>query len=238
MLKRKRPSGRIIQTLNRTWFDIELQIQFKEIRSVRMRIDAQDGMVRISAPYQVSENQVFQFVESNLAWLQQKLGELQPKKKLRYQSGEEVMLWGTPHTLNMSQSLTKKRVFTDNGNIHLCVPNNTSPEENAQLLDALYRRELKQRMPDLLAKWQPVVGKEANDWGIRKMKTRWGTCNITEKRVWLSLILAEKPIECVEFVLVHELVHLHEKHHNQRFYDLMTQFMPDWEERERILLSS
>lgn len=202
-----------------------------------MRIDAQDGLVKLSAPYQLSEQQVFQFVQSNLAWLQQKLSELNPTPPLQYLTGEQVPLLGKIHTLEVQSGAAHKRAWiTDDNRIQLHTPDNASTDEKMKLLDTLYRTTLKQHMPAMLQQWQPIVGKSVNDWGIRKMKTRWGTCNITAKRVWLSLALAEKPLPCIEFVLVHELVHLHEKHHNQRFYDLMTQFMPDWEEREQLLL--
>ena len=97
------------------------------------------------------------------------------------------------------------------------------------LLNDWYRRRLKELVPDLIAKWQPVVGVQVADWGIKKMKTRWGSCNTRDHRVWLNLELAKKPPRCLEYVLVHELVHLLESHHNDRFKALMDQFMPQWQ---------
>ncbi|MCY7297172.1 M48 family metallopeptidase [Alteromonas sp. a30] len=237
MRKRSRSSGRIIQTIERQWFDIDLNIQFKDIRSMRMRIDAQDGTIRVSAPYQFSERDVFNFVQTNLAWLQQKLAELNPKPKLRYENGDIVHLWGEQHELCITEGKQKRALVNNHQQIELQLADNSEKEDKIKLLDNLYRQEMKKRIPTSLLRWQPVVGKQVNDWGIRKMKTRWGTCNITAKRVWLSLSLAEKPPICLDYVLVHELVHLHEKHHNQRFYDLMTQFMPDWRECEKRLIS-
>lgn len=235
MRKRSRSSGRITQTIERQWFNIDLNIQFKVIRSMRMRIDSQDGMVRVSAPYQFSERDVFHFVQTNLAWLQQKLAELNPKTKLHYENGDTVHLWGEKYELRITGGKQKKALINQQ-QIELRLPDNSEKEDKIKLLDNLYRQEMKKRIPESLLRWQPIVGKHVNDWGIRKMKTRWGTCNIAAKRVWLSLSLAEKPPICMDFVLVHELVHLHEKHHNQRFYDLMTQFMPNWREYEETLL--
>lgn len=91
-----------------------------------------------------------------------------------------------------------------------------------------YRATLKQYIPELLAKWQPMMGVEALDWGVKDMRTRWGTCNTRDKRVWLSLMLAKMPVECIEYVMVHELVHLLERNHTPRFHALMTQFLSNW----------
>ena len=82
--------------------------------------------------------------------------------------------------------------------------------------------------PELLNKWQPIVGKEVSDWRVQKMKTKWGSCNISERRILINLELAKKSPECLEYILVHELVHLHERHHNDNFRALMDKFMPKW----------
>jgi predicted metal-dependent hydrolase len=87
---------------------------------------------------------------------------------------------------------------------------------------------MKSLVPDLITRWQPVIGVRVADWGIKKMKTRWGSCNVRDQRVWLNLELAKKPPHCLEYVLVHEMVHLLERHHNERFKALMDQFMPQW----------
>jgi predicted metal-dependent hydrolase len=104
----------------------------------------------------------------------------------------------------------------------------TDRDKREQLLYGWYRRHLKELVPDLIAKWQPIIGVQVDDWGIKRMKTRWGSCNARDHRVWLNLELAKKPPRCLEYVLVHELVHLLESHHNDRFKTLMDQFMPQW----------
>jgi predicted metal-dependent hydrolase len=99
------------------------------------------------------------------------------------------------------------------------------------------RRELRRAIPPLLAKWQPVIGVEARAWGIRRMKTRWGSCNVVAKRIWLNLELANRPPECLEYVVVHELIHLLERHHNARFYGFMDLHLPDWKALRKKLNS-
>lgn len=98
-----------------------------------------------------------------------------------------------------------------------------------------YRRQLEKQVPLLFKKWEPVVGVHAREWRLRDMKTRWGSCNVQEKRIWLNIQLAGKPPECLEYVVVHELCHLLEASHNKVFWDYMSAFLPDWRERKKRL---
>jgi hypothetical protein len=111
--------------------------------------------------------------------------------------------------------------------------------ETLPLLDAEsrehHRAELKARIPALLAQWEPVVGVRVTAWGVRQMRTKWGTCNIKARRIWLNLELARKPGHCLEYIVVHELVHLLERNHNARFRALMDRFLPDWRDRRAAL---
>ena len=104
----------------------------------------------------------------------------------------------------------------------------TTIDNKEKLLNQWYRTQLNQRIPALLDKWQPVIGKKVSEWDIKKMKTRWGSCNIVKKRIWLNLELAKKPPECLEYVFVHEMVHLLEPYHNARFKGFMDKFLPQW----------
>ena len=117
----------------------------------------------------------------------------------------------------------------------------TSREEREAVLQRWYRRRLREQIPPLIAKWEPEIGVTVTEWGIKKMKTRWGTCNINARRIWLNLELAKKPVACLEYILVHEMVHLLERHHNERFKQLMDRLMPQWrlhrEELNRAPLS-
>ena len=94
---------------------------------------------------------------------------------------------------------------------------------------------MKALIPPLLEKWQPVLGVQVADWGIKKMKTKWGSCNAYSRRIWFNLELAKKPAQCLEYIVVHELVHLLERHHNERFIALMDEFLPQWRQYREIL---
>lgn len=111
----------------------------------------------------------------------------------------------------------------------------TDRDKREAVLYAWYRRQLKAQIPPLIAKWEPVIGVQVTDWGVKRMKTRWGTCNIQAQRIWLNLELAKKPPQCLEYVLVHEMVHLLERHHNERFQSLMDQFLPQWRHDRDLL---
>ena len=112
--------------------------------------------------------------------------------------------------------------------INFKVPAGATTEDKARVMKEWYRKQLKIQIPPLIQKWEKVVGVQVNDWGVKQMKTKWGACNVDAKRIWLNLELAKKPVICLEYILVHELVHLHERNHNDRFIALMSQFMPKW----------
>ena len=97
-----------------------------------------------------------------------------------------------------------------------------------RVLATWYRRQLQTTITPLLAKWQPKVDRPVNEWHIKQMKTKWGTCNPEAHRLWFNLELMKKPIACIEYVIVHELVHLLERHHNERFTTYMNKLMPQW----------
>ena len=111
----------------------------------------------------------------------------------------------------------------------------TSVEDRKKLLTEWYRQQMQQAVPEVLARCEARMGLHANEWRIRDMKTRWGTCNIRERRIWLSLHLAKYPPQCLEGVITHELVHLLERGHNKRFYHFMDLFYPDWRTVKKML---
>lgn len=117
-----------------------------------------------------------------------------------------------------------------NGTKHMLlkVKKGASKELKANIMKEWYRKELKNIIPDLITKWEDIIGVKSSDWGVKQMRTKWGACNIEDKRIWLNLELAKKPIICLEYIIVHELVHLLERNHNDRFVGYMDEFMPKW----------
>jgi len=108
-------------------------------------------------------------------------------------------------------------------------------QPKAPSLTREHRQQMKELLPPLFEKWEAMIGVKAHEWGVKAMKTRWGSCNTVKKRIWINLYLIHKPRICLEYVLVHELVHLLEASHNKRFYAFMTEFMPDWKAHRQLL---
>ncbi|MBF4242637.1 M48 family metallopeptidase, partial [Vibrio anguillarum] len=150
-------------------------------------------------------------------------------------SGECHYLWGRRYRLNLIERSGKHEIKLGRGRLHLYANTATTLENKALVLSSYYRDVLKARIAELLPVWEDKIGVKAADWGIKKMKTKWGSCNTQAKRIWLNLELAKKPPECLEYILVHELVHLLERNHNERFKGDMDRLLPDWRERRDLL---
>lgn len=221
---------------------IEVQIVRKAIKNLHLAVYPPDGQVRVAAPVHVNDENVRLAVIDRLAWIKRQQQDFrnQPRQsERRYVSGECHYFLGKRCRLEVIERTGKAEIqLLKSGRLKMFVRPDASTQVKEKLLNDWYRRELKQRVPELLERWQPIVGKEAAAWGIKKMKTKWGSCNIERRRIWLNLELAKKPPECLEYILVHELVHLHERHHNERFRQLMDAFLPDWCSRATTLNSS
>ena len=145
-------------------------------------------------------------------------------------SGESHYFLGRRYRLRVTEHSGPSTVRWQNGrSLELVVRPGTVAEQRERLLYSWYRDRLRILATELLEKWQSVLGVQAADWGIRKMKTKWGTCNVDARRIWLNLELAKKPLQCIEYVVVHELVHLLERHHNERFTAHMDEHLPHWQ---------
>jgi predicted metal-dependent hydrolase len=221
---------------------IEVQIVRKDIKNLHLGVYPPDGRVRVSVPKHITDDNVRLAVISKLRWIkkQQQDFKEQPRQSERqYLSGECHYVFGKRYRLELIERDGKPEVKPlRSGKLQLFVRPGSSVEVKEKALNTWYREELKRAIPKLLEKWQPIVGKEASDWGIRKMKTKWGSCNIERRRIWLNLELAKKPTECLEYILVHELVHLYERNHNQRFMKLLDQFLPNWRTNKKTLNTS
>jgi predicted metal-dependent hydrolase len=211
--------------------DVAVRVIRKPIKHLHLRLVPPDASVQVSAPLNLSDERIRLTVLERLTWIKARQAVLAtravPAVK-QYVTGEMHYYCARAYRLEVIEGKGKQRVVLNGDVLQMTVADASSLEKRAALMDAFYRATLKAMMPDLLAKWQPIMGVKVNDWGIKAMKTRWGTCNTRDKRIWMSLMLAKTPVECIEYVLVHELVHLLERNHTPRFHALMTQFLPHW----------
>jgi predicted metal-dependent hydrolase len=210
---------------------IEITAEKKYIKNMYIRVVPPDGKVRITAPMAATEDAIRMFAESRISWIEKQRKKFVDKPRqaeLRYVTGESFYLWGNRYYLNVVYSSICNDVALSGQRIFLQVRPDSTPQQRANVMDNWYREILKEAITPVFEKCERLVGVSAREWQIKNMRTRWGTCNVTEKTIWLNLQLAKKPPECLEYVIVHELVHLLEKSHNDTFRAYMDRFYPNW----------
>lgn len=221
---------------------IEVQVVRKAIKNMHLAVYPPDGRVRVAVPRHITDDNVRLAVISKLSWIkkQQATFQAQARQSQREMvSGESHYFLGRRYLLDVVERWGRHEVvIKNNTDLILYVTPGTSRNHREQALNAWYRAELKQRVPALLVKWEPIIGQPVAEWGIKRMKTKWGSCNITARRIWLNLELAKKPLECLEYIVVHEMIHLLERHHNDTFRAYMNKFLPQWRLHRDVLNSS
>lgn len=216
----------------------EVIINRKKVKNLSIRVLPPEGLVKLTVPLRMKEEEALSFVRSKEAWIrkqQQKLKGIVFNRPLTYSDGEIHYLFGKEYVMRIIESQGREGVNIKDNILRLSVKNNSSTETRERLMENWYRQNLEKNVPELIRKWEPVMKVKVKEFRIRKMKTRWGTCNISKKRIWLSLMLAKRRPALVEYIVVHEMVHLLEAGHNKRFYSLMDHFLPQWKELRKEL---
>lgn len=211
---------------------IAVEVDRKAIQNLHLSVYPPDGRVRVAVPLRVDDAAVRLAIVSRLGWIRRQRAGFarQPRQSRREMvSGESHDLWGRRYRLNVVRHTGANGARVRGRSvIDLFVRPGADAARREAVLNEWYRAQLKTRIPALIAMWAPVVGVELAEWGVKRMKTRWGTCNAHARRIWLNLELAKKPPQCLEFVVVHEMVHLLERHHNECFAGHMDRVLPQW----------
>ncbi|MEM7757065.1 MAG: SprT family zinc-dependent metalloprotease [Cyanobacteria bacterium P01_A01_bin.40] len=211
---------------------LTINVVKKDIKNLHLGVYPPDGRVRIASPLKVDDETIRLLAISKLRWIKKNQAKFQAQPRQfprEYVSGESHYYKGDRYLLNVIyHSAAPKVVVRNKTYIDLYVRYGSIQEQRERVLTNWYRQQLKAEIPRLIAKWEQVIGVKTNDWGVKKMKTKWGTCNIQAKRIWLNLELIKKHPHCLEYLVVHELVHLLERNHGDRFKAYMTKFMPNW----------
>ena len=211
--------------------NIKIDVELKNIKNIHLSVYPPNGKVKISAPARMDLDTIRVFTISKLKWIkkQQEAFRNQERETPReYLTKESHYFKGKRYLLKVIEHNAKPKVILKHSAIELYIRPNATIEKRKQILDEWYRAELKKIVPKMIEKWEKKIGVKSNEFGIKKMKTKWGTCNTKAKRIWLNLEIAKKPFECLEYIIVHELVHLLERKHNKKFVKYMNEFMPKW----------
>ncbi|MFT5082036.1 MAG: putative metal-dependent hydrolase [Lentisphaeria bacterium] len=211
---------------------LDVHVVQKKMKNLRMAVKPPNGEVRISVPYRTPQYHVRDFVLAQWDWIKARQDEIRSRPVARastYVNGEIHPLWGQSKTLTVIDTLGWDSVVATETSLVMHAKKGSSVAQREHLLSEFYRRQIKTHIPPLIELYAPEMGVKVSFWGVKKMKSRWGTCNISQGRIWLNLVLAKKPPVCLEYVVVHELVHLLESRHNKRFWGLVAHFMPHWQ---------
>lgn len=221
--------------------ELEIQLHRKAIKNLHLSVLPPEGFVRVSAPLSMTDTAIRMAVISRMPWIKKQRAAFinQSRQSPREMvNGECHYVWGRKYRLNIIQTAGQHKVELANMNrLDMYVRSGTSLQNKNKLIEAFHRQQLQERLNQLCLSFTPQIGVVPDFIGIRKMKTRWGSSNPSSKRIWINLELSKKPVECLEFILVHELVHLLERHHNDRFVMYMDRFLPQWRERKNLLNS-
>lgn len=212
--------------------DMHVDVVRKDIKNLHLGVYPPEGRVRVAAPLRVDDEAVRLAVIEKLPWIRRQQARFLAQERQsprEYVYRETHYFLGQRYLLNVIEHDGRPRVEMRNKErIDLYVPPGSDAREREEIMLGWYRKELKALIPPLIAKWEGIMGVTVDDWRVRRMKTLWGTCTIEAGRIWLNLELAKKPVQCLEYVIVHEMVHLLERNHTDRFRELMDRFMPQW----------
>ena len=212
--------------------DIEVEVISKDIKNLHIGVYPPDGNVRVSAPLNMTEEAIRLAIVSKLRWIRRHKNDFSKyfrESKREMVSGESHYFEGNRYLLEVTEENKPPSVSIGNMKyLFLRVRPGSGPEKRLEILNKWYRTKLRARLDEMIPKLETKIGVDINFYGIKRMKTRWGSCNPGTRRIWLNLELAKRPPACLEYIIIHEMLHLIERHHNDKFFELLDKFMPNW----------
>ena len=211
--------------------NITIDVELKDIKNIHLSVYPPNGKVKISAPNRMDLDTIRVYAISKLQWIKKKQEQFKKQERetpREYLTKESHYFFGKRYLLKVVEHGSSPMVELTHNEIKLYVRPLTPAKKRQEILEEWYRKELKKIIPSLICKWETIIRVRTNEFGVKKMRTKWGTFNPDAKRIWLNLELAKKPVECLEYIIVHELVHLLERSHNERFIGFIDKFLPKW----------
>jgi predicted metal-dependent hydrolase len=213
--------------------DISIEVTHKDIKNIHLSVHPPVGRVTISAPNRMDLDTIRLFSISKLGWIRKQQTKLRNQKRetaREYLTRESHYFLGKRYLLKVIEQESAPKVILRHDTIEMYVRSGSSVQLKEEVMQSWYRQKLRELLPDYISKMETKMNVKVQKLGIKKMKTRWGTCNSTARRIWLNTELAKKPIECIEYVLIHEMVHFLERKHNNIFHAYMDEYFPAWKE--------
>jgi predicted metal-dependent hydrolase len=211
--------------------EIPIEVSFKDIKNVHLSVNPPNGSVRISAPRRMTLNTIRVFAISKLGWIKQqqvKLKEQERETPREYLNRESHYLWGKRYLLRVIEHDHSPSIELQHSRLLLRVPVGTDQQKMQLIVAQWYRNQIKTAIRPVITRWASIMGVEVSGFHVQRMKTKWGSCNHITGTIRVNTELAKKPKECLEYIVVHEMVHLIEPTHNRRFISIMDRFMPNW----------
>ena len=213
---------------------IDIDVVYKDIKNLHIGVYPPVGRVRVAAPLALNDEQVRLALVQRLPWIKRQRERLQNAERQSERemvTGESHYAWGRRYRLAVREGDRQPRIDLVGDRMILSASPETSAERRRDALDRWYREQLRGSIPVLVERWEGRIGVEVPRWTVRQMKTKWGSCNRKTGHLWFNVELAKKHPDCLEYVVVHEMAHLLERGHGERFVALMDEFLPDWRAR-------
>ena len=211
--------------------EITIDVILKDIKNIHLSVYPPLGHVRIAAPVRMDLDTIRIYAISKLGWIkkqQQKFREQVREAPREYLNKESHYYLGKRYQLRVIEMDAPPKVLLKHTTLDLCVRPNSELQKKHDVMEEWYREKLKELVPIIIQKWEKTMGVSPNEFAIKKMRTKWGTCNREAARIWLNLELAKKPYQCIEYIVVHEMAHLLERNHNSNFVAIMDHYLPEW----------
>lgn len=212
---------------------VEVLVVRRKMKSIKITIK-ESGDVVLSCPHIVPIKDAIRFAERNAAWIRQSLNEKLVAKKIKFREGDTVSLWGKDYAVKFVND-KKNRVKIEGECLVFYVPPNASVADLNRFYLAFCKREVKRLLPEYFEKWCAATGLEVKGFSVRDMKTRWGSCNPKKQTISINAHIIEKPLMCLDYLVLHEVAHIKEPSHNQDFKNFLSKYMPDWKIFRKML---
>jgi hypothetical protein len=210
---------------------INVDVVYKNIKNMHISVYPPVGRVRVAAPNRLDEDAIRLAVVQRLPWIKKQREQLQAAERQSTRemvTGESHYVWGQRLRLKLTDGGGRPHIDAVGSELQLSVPPGMDDARRRKLLESWYRKQVKAALPPLIDKWEAIIGLKVNAWTVRRMKTKWGSCNPDSATLWFNIELAKKRPACLEYIVVHEMTHFHERTHNDHFVELMDKYLPSW----------